>query len=111
MPLEPYRNKNFMVYLTVDGMMDRVREYCDRYGITMSKLGQMALIEYLERKETKNNLQGSRLDTPTSHAEATTTTATNDATPTNTQAGLMSTTSSSSRGQRSGGGVVDVHVR
>jgi hypothetical protein len=115
-----YKDRAFMVYLTIDGLSDKVNKYCKRYGISHSKLAQQAIVEKLEREEKElgqqelKNLQGSRIEAPASQAAdlTTTTTATTDTTtPTNTQAGLMSTTSSSSRGQRSGGGVVDVHVR
>jgi hypothetical protein len=47
---EAYRDRNFSVYLTVDGVMEKAKEYCERYGYSLSKLGQIALIEKFERE-------------------------------------------------------------
>src|SRR5919109_2429355 len=48
-----YKDRSFMVYLTVDGLMDKVNNYCKRYGYSYSKLAQMAIAEKLEREERK----------------------------------------------------------
>ena len=50
---ELYRNRNFMVYVTVDGVMEKAKEYCEKYGYTLSKLGLISVIEKLEREEQK----------------------------------------------------------
>jgi len=112
-----YKDRAFMVYLTIDGLSDKVNKYCKRYGISHSKLAQQAIVEKLEREEKElgqqelKNLQGSRIQTPTSQAaDATTTTTTANTGPTETTSELMDSTSRSSRDRRLGG-VVDVHVR
>lgn len=76
---ELYRNRNFMVYVTVDGVMEKAKEYCEKYGYTLSKLGLISVIEKLEREEQKRkSLQGSRIATPATQA------AVEEATPTPT---------------------------
>src|SRR5215216_6027735 len=102
-----YKDRAFMVYLTIDGLSDKVNKYCKRYGISHSKLAQQAIVEKLEREEKElgqqelKNLQGSRIEAPASQAEATTTTLL-DASPTTATSGMMSSTSSSSRDLREG---------
>src|SRR5215217_7139049 len=45
-----YEKRAVTVYLTVDDLIEECREYCRKYGFTMSKLGQLALIEKLQRE-------------------------------------------------------------
>jgi hypothetical protein len=45
-----YKDRAFMVYLTIDGLGDKVHKYCKRYGISHSKLAQQAIVEKLEKE-------------------------------------------------------------
>ena len=46
-----YRDRSFMVYITADGLMDKINKHCQKYGYSLSKLGQVAIAEKLEREE------------------------------------------------------------
>jgi hypothetical protein len=44
-----------MVYMTVDGLMDKVNKHCRKYGYSYPKLAQQAIAEKLEREEQREN--------------------------------------------------------
>jgi hypothetical protein len=45
--------QSITVYLTKDGLMEETKEYCRRYGYSLSKLAQAALAEKMERERER----------------------------------------------------------
>jgi hypothetical protein len=48
-----YKGRCFAVYITADGLMDKVNRHCKKYGYSLSKLGQVAIAEKMDREEEK----------------------------------------------------------
>jgi hypothetical protein len=56
-----------MVYMTADGLMGKVTKHCQKYGLSYSKLAQMAIAEKLEREEQQT--KGVRGSQATNHRD------------------------------------------
>ena len=46
-----YEGRYFTVYVTANGLMDKVNQHCQKYGLSYSKFAQMAIAEKMEREE------------------------------------------------------------
>lgn len=57
-----------MVYMTADGLMSKVTKHCQKYGLSYSKLAQLAIAEKLEREERRQT-KGVRGSQATNHRE------------------------------------------
>ena len=75
-----YKGRYFTVYMTANGLMDKVNQHCQKYGLSYSKFAQTAITEKLEREKGKliqsddndndgaKGVQATTLATPTAPA-------------------------------------------
>jgi hypothetical protein len=49
-----YKDRSFTVYVTADNLMEESKAHCRKYGYSLSKLGQIAIAEKLERERNNN---------------------------------------------------------
>ena len=64
-----YKGKSFPIYVTEDGLMDKIKNISSAMDYSLSKYAVIALRKAVQEDERK--LQGSWIETPESQAEAT----------------------------------------